>query len=925
MTNHSGRMPGLALRGVLLMGIAAPALLAAPARAEEMAAAQASGEAEILVVGSRPIAESESAALEIQRNSDALVSVLAADSIGRLPDQNLAQAISRLPGVGIQRDQGQARFVNLRGAPLNWTTISFDGIFIVSPEGRSARFDSIPSALASQVVVQKAVTPDLNGETISGNINVVTRSPFDYKGMHFQTKLGIGKVDLGNGTDYEGSVVASNRWETGIGEVGVLVSGSYYQRYLNTDNFEIDWEEVSQDNRPLAAGESEKRVWGREIENKFYRITRKNYSVSGRLEWRPDSANKFSLTSIYTAFTDDEFRDNYRIDADDQQGRVPTSSTACGTVNAAPAPFTTGYADICTGNTPLKGTLYGVDYDARFRKVDYLQSVFTNTLAGDHELSEAVTLAWRGNYTRSVNDRSVPYLLTYQQPGFGTNGTGAVNRVTADYDFTDPFNSQVRLYRTLRDANGVLSRGAPVANYRDFPNTISSAVDLQARDVTNAYTGKMELNIKTSLFGDTTFRFGGQYDQRTKARNESELALSGGALTTALTNAGIGTSTSAIIGIDPYKGKFKPGYEITPYADALAEKVIQTARNGGAFVPNLQNYYRVREAIWSGFAMGTTRFDWGNIVYGARIEHITNTGTAFNQIPGIAGFTPVTVESSRTLIYPSAHVNWNAREDMKVRLSFNTGAARPDYSDLAPIFNINDSNEIISGGNPFAEPERAKGVDLYWEWYIQPQGFVSLGVFYKDVSKVLFDNTTVFGSNALDTGGINRSQYDFSTLVNGGKGEIYGFEGAFQMQLDPFLKQDSWIGGFGIQANITYNQSEAITPDGRKVSLPGTSRWIYNVGPYYEKYGVSARLSYQKRTAWFSELGDESTGGDLYWDTDEELDASARLAITPNFEVYVEGSNLLNGPGRRYAGNRARTLEFEKFGRRYQVGVRATF
>ena len=121
----------------------------------------------------------------------------------------------------------------------------------------------------------------------------------------------------------------------------------------------------------------------------------------------------------------------------------------------------------------------------------------------------------------------------------------------------------------------------------------------------------------------------------------------------------------------------------------------------------------MRESIWSGYAMGTTRFDWGNIVYGARVEHITNSGSAFNSIPGVLGQTLLTIENSKTFVYPSAHINWNAREDMKVRLSFNTGAARPDYDQLAPSFSVNDSNEVISGGNPFAKPERAKGVDLY--------------------------------------------------------------------------------------------------------------------------------------------------------------------------------------------------------------------
>lgn len=908
--------------------LAASALACAPVLAEtadtsETEEAVEAIDDEIIVTGARPIRESEKAALQIQKNSDALVSVLSADAAGRLPDQNIAQAISRLPGIGIQRDQGQARFVNLRGAPLNWTTISFDGIFIVSPEGRAARFDSIPSAIASQVIVQKAVTPDLNGETISGNINIITRSAFDYDGVHVQTKLGLGHVALGGGREYEVSGVLSNRWNTGIGEIGALVSMSYYKREMVTDNFEIDWEEVSADNRPLGAGATEKRVWAREIENKFYRLTRQNYSASGRLDWRPDNANKFSFTSIYTIFTDDELRDNYRFDADDQQGRVPSSSAAC--ASSSLTPFTTGYADVCSGNTPLQGTVYGVDFDARFRKVDYSQSVFTNTLAGDHDFSEKVTLRWRANYTRSENDRSVPYLLTYQSPGFGTNGVGGVNRVTADYDFRDPSNSQVRLFTTTRDANGVFGRGAPLSGYQQFPNAITSAVDLRAKDVTNAYTGRAELNVDTSLFGDTTFRFGGQFDQRTKVRNENELALSGDVLTSALAARNVGNTLSTLLGDDPFKGRIDPGYSLQHFSDANAEMIIGATRDAGSFAPNLQNFYSVRERIWAGFAMGTTRFDWGNIVYGARVEHITNSGSAFNTVPGIPGQTLITIANSQTFVYPSAHINWNARDDMKVRVSFNTGAARPDYGQLAPSFNINDGNEVIEGGNPFAKPERAKGIDLYWEWYVQPGGFISLGGFYKDVSDVLFNDTMVFGSDALNAPGFNRSQYDFTSLTNGGNGYVWGFEGAFQMQLDPFLAEDRWYGGFGVQANFTFNQSEATTPDGRKVSFPGTSRWIYNVGPYFEKYGFSARVAYQRRSDWFSELGPQSEGGDLFWAADDELDVSARYAITPNFEIYVEGANLLNGPGRRFAGVSTRTIEFERFGARYQAGFRANF
>ena len=128
------------------------------AHAEEVAAGVAE-EAAIVVTGERPIAESEAAALEVQKNADSLVAVAASDSVGRLPDQNIAQATSRLPGVAVARDQGQARYISLRGAPNYWTTLSFDGINVVS---RDARFDSVPSAIAGKIIVSKAVTPPKN-------------------------------------------------------------------------------------------------------------------------------------------------------------------------------------------------------------------------------------------------------------------------------------------------------------------------------------------------------------------------------------------------------------------------------------------------------------------------------------------------------------------------------------------------------------------------------------------------------------------------------------------------------------------------------------------------------------------------------------------------------------------------------------------
>ncbi len=917
-------------RLALMSSIGLAAIMAVPAAAQvgtspanpaTLTADEAPQADAIVVTGTRPIKESEEAALKAQKASTSLVTILSADAVGRLPDQNIAQAIGRLSGVSLVRDQGQARFVNLRGGPVNFTTLSFDGINVISPEGREARFDTVPSVIASQIVIRKAVTPDLTAETISGNINIVTRSPFDYAGFRADVKGSFGKVDLGNGNNYEAAALLSNRWDTSIGEIGVLVSGSYFSREQFTDNFETDFETVAQDRRPLAAGETQQRVFARETENKIYRDTRENYSGTARLEWRPDDNNRLFATSIYSVFTDNELRTNNIFDFDDQQARVPQLTTPC---PAAPflAPNTTGYADVCAGNTPLLGTVFGIDINHNSLSREFLQSVFVNTVGGDHQFDKW-DISWRANYTQSIDDRSAPAQINYESPGFGTNGIGAVNRPTVAYDLTDPQLARVQLFRTLRAADGTLSAGARVRQIEDFPLTISRVRSLDAVDTTNAYTAKFDVTRKTEILGDTQIQFGLQYDNRVKSVDETLLDVTGA---TAIA-AGVAPGIAAIQNADPYRGRLDLGYDFRSFGRDQIENVVSQVRAAGAVnVPSTANFFRVGEIVYSGYVKGTTTLDWGNIVYGVRVERVENDAQAFSQNP-VAG-QPVSLidaRSSFTSAYPSIHANWDVTDENKIRLSLNTGAARPDYPVLRPNFTFNDANMTVSGGNPNATPERTRGVDLYYEYYPSFGGFFSVGVYYKGLRDVLFQSTQIFNSDLLNVPGTDRSQYVFSTTLNGGTGEIYGAEAALQFQLGDLLDTDSWFGGFGFQGNITLNRSNAETPDGRRVRLPGASDVTYNVGPYYEKYGLSVRAQYQFRSDFVDALGDPTVGGDFFFAADDELDASARYAITENFELFVDGSNLLNGPGRRFAGISERTTERETFGRRYTGGFRLTF
>jgi TonB-dependent receptor len=928
------RFSALAIvRTITMTTASCGALATAPALAQ--AAPTSEDAQEIIVTGSRPIAESEAAALKVQRASDSLVSVIASDSVGRLPDQNIAQAAARLPGIAVESDQGQPRYISLRGAPKTWTTLSFDGINVVSPEGRDARYDSIPSAIASQIVVAKAVTPDMPGETISGNVNVVTRSPFDYRGFRLRAKLGAGYVELGKRAEYEGSLVLSNIYDTGIGEIGVLISGSYYQRNMLTDNFETDWETVAQDQRPGA----NQRFWARETENKLYRLTRKNWSLSARIDWKPDTDNTISLRSLYTIFTDDEARDNYIFDLDDRQADLMPNTAACAAGSATSTPTTTGYADVCIGNTPFQGVVYGVDINQRSTLRAFRQSVFTNTITGDHKFGEAWRLKWAANYTESIDDRSVVGETRWDSPATRTL------RPTVLYDLTDPGRGIVSLFTTTQLAGPTrFTNGTPVIAIDNFTKPLTSLRVLDAVDVTSAYTGKAELSYETGLFGgEGAIRFGIQYDQRTKEANEAEILLNQAAQ---FATIGISTTYPGFSLDGPFRGRIPLGYSFRYFDTNAMRTAAARARQNFGFTGLLANFYNVREEVLAGYVMANSKFDWGSFVGGVRVERVTNKGRAFGTV-GAAANTTITSQSSSTLFFPSAHINFNVADDKKLRIGFTSGAARADYDQLRPNVVINDANQSISGGNPSVKPERAYGVDAYLEWYVQPQGYVMLGAFYKKVEDVLYNQRRSFGSSALNSGGIDRSGYIYSGITNAGNGKLYGIEAAVQAQLEPFTQKlglPDWMGGFGLTANVTLNKSSVTKPaigaiPERIVRLPNASDVVYNLGAYYEKYGLSLRLQYRNRTKWIDAIVDDLTdAGDVYWADDDELDFSARYEVTKGFEVYFDASNLLNRPGRRFSDPNSilratgvitgggvddrRTIEWEQFGRRYTAGVR---
>lgn len=384
---------GAALLALAATSRAEAQQMATPAAMEEDAF---DGEA-IVVTGS--IATAQAASVELKRKADNLIDIVAADSVGRFADQNSAAALSRLPAVAVQRDQGQERYIQVRGAPNRWTSVSIDGVPMIGvDEGgttRAYRFDAVPAVLLSAMAVNKSLTSNLQAEAIVANIDLRTYSPLAKTGFDLQGDVGYGFMELGDKDQRQASLRAS--WSDGT--FGVVVGGSHYRRKQTTDNREVGAYD--------AKGPTE-------FDIRSYQLERENNGLFGAIEYEPVEGQRFFIRSIYTEFKDDEQRNQYEFDLD--------SSSAIGT---------RGFAS---------GDLVGVPVVSTFNYGEYRTRNYINTIGGEYESEDGLKASVNLNYTRTENTTYLP--LTQLR----TSGNASPS---IHYDASDPRFPIISLYSTV--------------------------------------------------------------------------------------------------------------------------------------------------------------------------------------------------------------------------------------------------------------------------------------------------------------------------------------------------------------------------------------------------------------------------------------------------------------------------------------------
>ena len=794
---------------------------------------------EEVVVIAKSIKASQQAAIEAKRNAVNVADIISADAVGRFPDQNIADALGRLPGVAIERDQGQARYVSFRGAPKRYTTTAFNGIDIPGVEnGRVPRFDAYPAVIIGQVVANKAITADMPGESISGYINVKTFSPSDIDGWSLAVEAGLGEQDLGGGDVEKLNARASYSND----RFGIVVYGSENRREQVTDNREMEYTGTRGALVPV------------EFSFRNYQLVRDDKAYGGSLEAYLDNGSRFYVSSLNTEFTDKEERNHWNFILPDG------------------APAQTGTVPVGSAERLLEDGVYGNETD--------VNSIGADLVLGDWE----VTASYSRINTLFDTHLPIPFYI----------GGGQLSNVF--YDVTDAEEPVLTFNENLADVGYFL------------PLFITAIGELD----NEADQFKVDVS-RANRWG--VMKFGMQYDSRDAEGGGSPLA--------AVIN-GVQFADPSLYREGPWETDFNNtvgGYYIDNVA--FLEDVIGST---GYTRPDFPDEERlsIDEAIISAYFMQTIDMDWGNVVLGVRVED-TSYETVGSRLVG-ATHEPLTVKRDYTNVLPNAHVNWDFRDNQKLRFSYSTGISRPTYVESRAGASISVLTQSVVGGNPELDEETAWGVDVAYEWYFADASLLSVTAFHRSIDNVISESIERVDGSIYSDLAAPGELWDLTAFGNGKDGELRGIELSFTGRLDNYI--DGFWSGFGVSANVTFIDSEYTNTEGNKFELPGQSDKTYNVSLFYEDYGLSARLSYRYRDAWLdeTEAGRLGTPAGIYWGEQKRLDLSVRYELEPlighNVSLFLDVNNLTDATDIRYTGSPWNPNQVEAYGRRYLVGVR---
>jgi TonB-dependent receptor len=830
-------------------------------------------------------------ALSIKKKSLAIMDVLSADAVGKLPDRNAAEAVQRMPSVSVNRYHGEANQVSVRGTPYGWTSTLYNGSRLPSASvfgTRNTLLDAFPTEMIQYIQLSKAITPDMEGDAIGGSVNFVSRTA--PQKIMLNASLGGGHNEKSGKNSYNGSLVYGQRFFKD--KLGIVLATSIWDRNFAADEQVVDYNlnAVNPIQKFAINSVNAKRYFGARITKAF----------SGAIDYVLNDKNKF-----FGKFLNDKFQDV--------------------------RPVYESFYDFARKR-----------YTFSYRYSDYKTSLNAMEIGGEHRILSKVKMDW------SISNNEMTYLLD-TPPNMPSNKKGLPiaqfnQRLVGDFGNR---SSDGLIYNTFDSPNGtgldIFAIDPKLTNPNDVLDpkklTLNQLVIFQVDQRDKDQAGQLnfiyDANDKLSLKAGSKLKFKNYSGEQTPLvyLPGAALGIPGSPALVPISNLAterypnssnffseIGSPFNSLI-VNPITKNqlfniFSPEYLTTNgFRDSSSASNPTTKFNG-------------KEDVFSNYIMGIYNLtEKTKIIAGIRNEFtiVTMTSSAYDSKSKVV--TPISKKSSYNAFLPMLHIKYALNQDINLRAAYTKTFARPNLPDLNPseIVDITGAVPRITRGNTDLLPTFADNIDLMGEYFLKDIGLITAGVFYKGISNYIFKDTSFENINGLN--------YLVTQSKNTNDASLLGFEAGITKR---FTELRGFWGGFGIDLNASLIDSKLnvsrydaagkiIATD--ETTLPNQSKLLFNSSVFYEKYGFMFRIAGNYRGEAVETIN-QNLGPNFYTSAKSNftVDLSADYSISNKLKVFMEVRNITNEPFQLFLGeNQERITSSEwtsingQLGLRYQI------
>ena len=892
--------------------------------------------------------------LVTKRAADTNVEVVSAEDVGKMPDKNIADALSRLPGVNVQYGgalaMDEAERVAIRGTSPNLNLVTLNGHALSAGDwhvgdqagsGRSVGFGLMPSQLIGQTIVYKSSRADITEGGISGSVDILMRKPLSFRNsINGEVSVGAAHATLAGTTDPQVSGLIA--WKSPDNKLGVLVQAYKEDRHLRRDGQEIFGYNVISAAQATAAGNAAlagKRITGSLNSAMFEGVRKRSGGYLG-LQFKPNADMEISVSVFRTTLD----ADNYNSSA---------YALPFGLVNTA------GYlirdavitGDVVTSAKIVRPTgstanVVGLQFDHFNRQGAQSTSAFWD-VDGKFNLSKTLTARVRFGETEGTGTTASQPSLVY----------GLLNPASVNFSQTPGAPAEY----VILDAAGKSIDLTKVGNFSLLTN---QGAAVKAKDTESYAHIDLDYRLDNAIipmikFGARTSRHNRTYEVTTARWNAQDNA-SGPIPSTSpdfpfipITGGTLIKQTVVPDSARPVPATLYPSNWFNAASGNFPRDIFRFDMGQmKAFTDQYINWTPVLNQQWSsgfqvkednnaGYLMAEFELDpkiTGNV--GVRVVETKVASLQYQALPTtqcaplqpcsvpdaintsrVATYVPRLVTTTHVDTLPSFNIRWELSRGVIGRAAVSRSLGRPNYNELAGSVTLNDTLLTGSSGNPKLRPITSDNVDLSLAWYFAPRAYVSGGLFAQSIS-----NYVKTGVSNIDY--FNLSQNKVTTYAvtsrKGVSANLKGAEAAMEMPLGR---------GFGLGANATYVDSK----DEDGAPLLGTSTWTYNLRGFYEDDKFTASLAWNYRTDYaIGFVGDgtlkpilNSAGvisqynGQHRYAGAGSVSLSLGYRIRKDLSIHLDGNNLNDPIRHTYYLNKNAPGYWHQNGRQFFIAVRA--